>query len=95
MTFETIIAIAVVTGVYLLVRSRMKSTSSGGNSTPTPTPTPTPTTTVPSQDSLLALTRVELVEKAESLGLTVPKSYTKGKIVNMIIAELSDRNTTN
>ena len=60
--------------IYRSVSSKPEKTTGGGSSSP-----------VPDQEQLMALTRAELVEIAEGLGATVPKSHSKAKIVQGII----------
>ena len=70
--------------IYRSVSSKPEKTT-GGGSVPVQPP----------QEDLMALTRAQLVLMAEELGLVVPKSYTKSKIVQMILVESRDRNSTN
>lgn len=86
-TNTIILILAGLVGVGLIYRSvsnKPKKTT-GGVTRPS----------TPSQSELLSLTKSQLVEKATGLGLTVPSSYTKPKIVQMIIIELNDRTSTN
>ena len=60
--------------IYRSVSNKPEKTT-GGGSTPS----------VPDQEQLLSLKRAELVEIAEGLGATVPKSHSKAKIAQSII----------
>ena len=70
--------------IYRSVSSKPEKTTGGGSAP-----------TQPSQEELMKSTRAELVLMAEDLGFVVPTSYTKLKIVNMILIESRDRNSTN
>lgn len=86
-TIILILAGLVVVGlIYRSVSSKPEKTTGGGIA---------PTPTLPSQEELMKSTRAELVLMAEDLGFVVPTSYTKLKIVNMILIESRDRNSTN
>jgi hypothetical protein len=76
--------------IYRSVSRKPEKTTGGGSSPTTPT-----TPTQPDQADLMSLTRAQLVVMAEELGLMVPKSYTKSRIVKMILIESLDRNSTN
>ena len=71
--------------IYRSVSSKPEKTTGGGSTRPT----------VPSQPELQSLTKAQLIEKANDLGLTVPTSYTKTKIIQMIITEMTDQISTN
>ena len=60
--------------IYRSASSKPEKTTGGGSPSP-----------LPNQDELMALTRAQLVEVAEGLGATVPKSHSKAKIVQTII----------
>jgi hypothetical protein len=81
-TNAIILALAglVVFGLIYRSASSKPEKTTGGGSSPSPSPSP-----VPNQEELMALTRAQLVEIAEGLGATVPKSHSKTKIVQGII----------
>lgn len=70
--------------IYRSVSSKPEKTTGGGSAP-----------TQPSQEELLSLSKVELLEMADSLSLSPAKSLTKTKIVQMIIIEMNDRSSTN
>lgn len=63
--------------IYRSVSNKPEKTTGGGGNPSTPSQ--------PDQEQLLSLKRAELVEIAEGLGATVPKSHSKAKIVQAII----------
>lgn len=89
--------------IYRSVSSKPEKKTKVGAAEPAPSPRPEPSpASVPeiseptSQDEMMMKsTRAELVLMAEEMGLTVPKSYTKTRIVRMILSEARSLNSTN
>lgn len=87
--------------IYRSVSSKPEKKTKVGAAEPDPSPRPVPSprpepspASVPeiseptSQDEMMMRsTRAELVLMAEEMGLTVPKSYTKTRIVRMILSQ--------
>jgi len=63
--------------IYRSVSSKPEKTTGGGTSPTTPTQ--------PDQSELMSLTKDQLVEMASDLGVSVPKSANKARIVQTII----------